>query len=105
MKSITILKTIKNATGTIVIFPINISLIHFAFVLTSVPYVGKRFTITWAQSHASAKNFGENWQIHQIFGNHIESWNFIQFQQASIAFHWNKPKNGLQHNFYFAGRT
>ena len=43
---ITILKAIKNATGTSVIFPINISLIHFDFVLTSVPNVGERFTKT-----------------------------------------------------------
>ena len=62
-----ILKAIKNATGTSVIFPINISLIHFVFVLTSVPNVGERFTETWAQLHTSAKNFGEKWQIHQIF--------------------------------------
>ena len=39
-----ILKVIRNATGTSVIFPINISLIHFVFVLTSVPNVGERFT-------------------------------------------------------------
>ena len=39
-----ILKAIKNATGTSVIFPINISLIFFVFVLTSVPNVGERFT-------------------------------------------------------------
>ena len=39
-----ILKAIKNATGTSFIFPINISLIHFDFVLTSVPNVGERFT-------------------------------------------------------------
>ena len=37
---------VKNATGTSVIFPINISLIHFVFVLTSVPNVGERFTKT-----------------------------------------------------------
>ena len=41
-----ILKVIKNATGTSVIFPINISLIHFVFVITSVPNVGERFTKT-----------------------------------------------------------
>ena len=41
-----ILKAIKNATDTSVIFPINISLIHFVFVLTSVPNVGERFTKT-----------------------------------------------------------
>ena len=44
--SASILKAIKNATGTSVIFPINISLIHFVFVLTSVPNVGERFTKT-----------------------------------------------------------
>ena len=54
-----ILKAIKNATGTCVIFPINISLIHFVFILTNVPNVGERFTETWAQLHTSAKNFGE----------------------------------------------
>ena len=42
----TILKAIKNATGTSVIFHINNSLIHFVFVLTSVPNVGERFTKT-----------------------------------------------------------
>ena len=42
----TILKAITNATGTSVIFTINISLIHFIFVLTSVPNVGERFTKT-----------------------------------------------------------
>ena len=42
----TILKAIKNATGTSVIFPINISLIHFVFVLTSDPNIGERFTKT-----------------------------------------------------------
>ena len=41
-----ILKAIKNATGTSVIFPINISLIHIVFVLTSVPNVGERLTKT-----------------------------------------------------------
>ena len=41
-----ILKAIKNATGTSVIFPTNISLIHFIFVLISVPNVGERFTKT-----------------------------------------------------------
>ena len=41
-----ILKVIKNATGTKVLFPMNISLIHFVFVLTSVPNVGERFTKT-----------------------------------------------------------
>ena len=100
-----VLKAIKNATGTGVIFPINISLIHFVFVQTSVPNVGECFTKTWAQLHTSAKNFGEKWQIHQIFGNHIKSWNFIQFQRANNAFHSNKQKNGLQHKIHFAGRT
>ena len=42
----TILKAIKNATGTSVIFPINTGLIHFVVVLTSVPNVGERFTKT-----------------------------------------------------------
>ena len=41
-----ILKTIKSETGTSVIFPINISLIHFVFVFTGVPNVGERFTKT-----------------------------------------------------------
>ena len=41
-----ILKAIKNATGTSVIFPIKNSLIHFVFVLTSVPNVGERFAQT-----------------------------------------------------------
>ena len=72
-----ILKAIKNATGTSVIFPINISFIHFVFVLTSVPNVGERFTKTWAQLHTSAKNFGENDKFIKFFGNHIKSWNFI----------------------------
>ena len=62
-----ILKAIKNATGTSVIFPINISFIHFVFVLTSVPKVKERFTKTWAQLHTSAQKIGEKWQIHQIF--------------------------------------
>ena len=44
--SANILKVIKNATGTSVIFPINISFIHFVFVLTSVPNVGECFTKT-----------------------------------------------------------
>ena len=39
-----ILKAIKNATGTSVIFPINISLIHLVLVLTRIPNVGERFT-------------------------------------------------------------
>ena len=43
---LTILKAIKNATGTSVSFPINISLIHFVFVLTSVPNLGERLTKT-----------------------------------------------------------
>ena len=41
-----ILKANKNATGTSVICPINISLIHFVFVLTSAPNVGELFTKT-----------------------------------------------------------
>ena len=56
-----------NATGTSVIFRLNISLIHFVFVLTSVPNVGERFTKTWAQLYTSAKMSGEKWQINQIF--------------------------------------
>ena len=43
---ISILKAIKNATGTSVNLPINISFIHFVFVLTSVPNIGERFTKT-----------------------------------------------------------
>ena len=43
-RTLTILKAIKNATGTSVIFPINISLIFSVFVLTSVNNVGERFT-------------------------------------------------------------
>ena len=62
-----ILKAIKNATGTSVIFPININLIHFVFVLTSVPNVEERFTKSLAQWHTSAKNVGEKCQIYQIF--------------------------------------
>ena len=42
----TILKAIKNATGTSVVFPVNISFIHYVLVLTSVPNVGERFTKT-----------------------------------------------------------
>ena len=41
-----ILKAIKNATGASLIFPINISLIHFVFVLTSAPNVGEGFAKT-----------------------------------------------------------
>ena len=62
-----ILKAIKNATGISVIFPINISLIHFGFVLTNVSNVGEYFTKTWAQLHTSALNFGEKRQFYQIF--------------------------------------
>ena len=51
-------KAIKNATATRAIFPINISLVHFVFVLTSFPNVVERFTKTWAQLHTSAKYFG-----------------------------------------------
>ena len=54
-----ILKAIKNATGTSVIFPINITFKHFAFVLTSVPNVEERFTKTCAQLLTFAKKFGE----------------------------------------------
>ena len=54
-----ILNAIKNATGTSVIFPINISLLLFVSVLTSVPNVGERFTKTCAQLHTPAKKFGE----------------------------------------------
>ena len=82
------LKAIKNATGSSVIFPI--SLIHFVFILTSVPNVGERFTKTLAQLHTSAKNFGENDKLFKFCGYHIKSWNFIQFQRASTAFHSNK---------------
>ena len=46
LSSIYILKAIKNTTGTSVIFPINISLIHFVFVLTSIPKVREGFTKT-----------------------------------------------------------
>ena len=41
-----ILKAIKNTTGRSVIFPINISLIHFVCVLTSVPNEGECLTKT-----------------------------------------------------------
>ena len=41
-----ILKTIKNATGTSVVFPVNVSFIHYVLVLTSVPNVGECFTKT-----------------------------------------------------------
>ena len=40
------LKPLKMQTGTSVIFPTNISLIHVVFVLTSVPNVRDRFTKT-----------------------------------------------------------
>ena len=43
---INILKAIKNATGTSVVFPVNVSFIHYVLVLTSVPNVGKCFTKT-----------------------------------------------------------
>ena len=41
-----ILKAIKNATGTSIVFPVYISFIHYVLVLTSVPNVGERFTKT-----------------------------------------------------------
>ena len=41
---VNILKAIKNATGTSVVFPVNISFMHYVLVLTSVPNVGERFT-------------------------------------------------------------
>ena len=41
-----ILKAIKNATGTSVIFPINTRLIHFDVVLTNASNIGERFTKT-----------------------------------------------------------
>ena len=41
-----ILKAIKNATGTSVIFPTNISLIIFVLVLPSVPNIGECLTKT-----------------------------------------------------------
>ena len=41
-----ILKAIKNATGTSVVFPVNISFLHYVLLLTSVPKVGERFTKT-----------------------------------------------------------
>ena len=39
-------KAIKNATGTSVVFPVNISFIHYVLVLTSVPNEGERLTKT-----------------------------------------------------------
>ena len=47
----------------------------------------------------------KNDEFIKIFGNHIKSWNFIQFQRASAAFHSNKQENGLQYKIHFAGRT
>ena len=44
--SVTILKAIKNETGTSVVFPVNISFIHYVLVLTSGPNEGERFTKT-----------------------------------------------------------
>ena len=41
-----ILKAIKNATGTSVVFPVNISFIHYVLVLTNVPNVGERLIKT-----------------------------------------------------------
>ena len=73
VKLVNILKAIKNATGTSAIFPINISLIHFVFVLTSVTNVGERFTKTCAQLHTSAKNFSKNDKFIKFFGYHIKS--------------------------------
>ena len=61
------LKPLNTQLVQVLFFPINISLIFFVFVLTSVPNVGERFTKTWAQLHTSAKSFGEKWQIHQFF--------------------------------------
>ena len=90
-------KAIKNATGTSVIFPINISLLHFVFVLTSVPNVGERFTKTWAQLHSLPKLLVKNDKFIKFFGNHIKSWNFIQFQHASTAFHSNKQKKTVSY--------
>ena len=46
MRTKHILKAIKNATGTSVVFPVNISFLHYVLLLTSVPNVGERFTKT-----------------------------------------------------------
>ena len=73
IRAFAILKAIKNATGTSGIFPINISLIQFVFVLTNVPNVGEHFTKTWAQLYASAKNLVKNNKFIKFFGNHIIS--------------------------------
>ena len=72
IEHIYILKAIKNATGTSVIFPININLIHFVFVLTSAPNLGDRFTKTGAQLQTSAKNLMKNDKFIKVFGNHIK---------------------------------
>ena len=100
-----ILKAIKNATGTSVIFPIKISLIHFVFVLTSVPNVGERLPKLELNCSLLPKNLVKNDKFINFFGSHIKSLNVIQFQHASTAFYSNKQKNGLQHKIHFAGRT
>ena len=76
-KNENILKAIKNATGTSVVFPVNISFIHYVLVLTSVPNVGERFTKTLAQLHTSAKKLAKNDKFIRFFGSHIKSENFI----------------------------
>ena len=66
-----ILKAIKNATGTSVIFPINISLIQFVFVLTSVPNVGERLPKLELNFTLMSKILVKNDIFIKFFGNRI----------------------------------
>ena len=60
-----IFKTIKNSTGTSVVFLINMSKVHFVYVSTSLPFVRERYSKNWTRLHTSAKFFGEKIQIHK----------------------------------------
>ena len=54
-----ILKAIKNATGASVVFLINMSVIHFDYVSTSLSFVRERYCKNWTRLHISAKNCSE----------------------------------------------
>ena len=60
-----ILKAIKNATGVSVVFLINMSVIHFDYVSTSLPFLRECYCKNWTRLHTSAKFLREKWQIHQ----------------------------------------
>ena len=93
-----ILKAIKDATGTSVIFPINISLIHCVLVLTSVSNIPERFTKKLELNCAFLpKNLVKKDKFIKFFGNHIQFQLEIKYSNC-VSLKQTKIRNTTQNS-------